>query len=236
MIASGTAKPLVSCVVSTADRPSFIAQLVRCFLRQTWEAKELIIVDSGRQPVEDFGAGVSGVRQVRASAETSLAERLNLGIESSRGTIVQKLDDDDYYHPRFLERAIATLLSDAPAKTIVSWDCFYVVLKGDRALRFSGHGWSAGGTLCFTRELWEQTRFRGNGPSDYFFIHDSGAALRRVCAPEMYLHVRHGGNMWQVLHDRGVDEYFRALPPAGMAAADLVEADDAAFYEWLCEP
>lgn len=230
---SQSSLPMVSCVVSTADRPQFITQLIRYFLRQTWPAKELIVVDSGKESVEQLCVAAPGVRHIRTSAETSLAERLNVGLEISHGTLLQKLDDDDYYHPRFLERAITTLLGAPNAKSIVAWDCFHVVLRGEEKLRFSGHGWAAGGTLCFPRELWEETRFRGNAPSDYFFINDSGATLQRICAPEMYLHVRHGGNMWRDLGGRGVDDHFRSLPPTQYRASDLVEPDDAQFYAAL---
>jgi glycosyltransferase involved in cell wall biosynthesis len=226
-------QPLVSCVVATADRPQFLTQLIRSFLRQTWTAKELIVVDSGKESVEHLCAGATDVHHVRTSADTSLAERLNSGLETSRGTLLQKLDDDDYYHPRFLQRAASTLLQRGTANGIVAWDCFHVVLKGEEHLRFSGHGWAAGGTLCFARELWEWTRFRGDAPSDYFFINDSGATLHRICAPEMYLHVRHGGNMWQHLGGNGVDAHFRSLPPAQLRAVDVVEPADREFYAAL---
>jgi len=232
-MASDSSRPMVSCVVATADRPHFLAQLIRCFLRQTWPAKELIVVDSGKESVEQLCAEAPGVRRIHTSAETSLAERLNLGLEISNGTLLQKLDDDDYYHPGFLERAISTILRVETAKSIVAWDCFHVVLRGEEKLRFSGHGWAAGGTLCFPRELWERTRFRGDAPSDYFFINDSGATLQRVCAPEMYLHVRHGGNMWRNLGNQTVDGHFRSLPPTRFRASDLVEPNDAQFYAAL---
>jgi glycosyltransferase involved in cell wall biosynthesis len=234
-MASEESRPLVSCVVATGDRPHFMAQLIRYFLRQTWPAKELIVVDSGRESVEHLCAGMPDVHHLRASAGTTLAERLNLGLESSRGTILQKLDDDDYYHREFLDRAVSTLIRSG-TNSIVAWDCFHVVLKGEARLRFSGHGWAAGGTLCFPRELWERIRFRGGAPSDYFFINDSGAVLHRVCAPEMYLHVRHGGNMWQDLGSNGVDAHFRALPASPFRASDLVEPADAEFYAALASP
>ena len=46
--------PLVSCVMPTFDRRSFVPQAVRYFLRQDYPAKELIIVDDGPEPVSDL--------------------------------------------------------------------------------------------------------------------------------------------------------------------------------------
>ena len=36
---------LVSCIMPTRGRPAFAQRAIDCFLRQTWEEKELIVVD-----------------------------------------------------------------------------------------------------------------------------------------------------------------------------------------------
>ena len=225
----------VSCVLATGNRPAFTRQAIRCFLRQTRDDSELIVVDDGARPVDELCAGLLRVRYVRLDEPTPLGTKLNTGIRQSQGDIIQKLDDDDFYHPEFLERAAETLSRSRHERTLVAWDCFLILLAGDDRVRFSGHGWTAGGTLCFHRALWERGPFR-DAPRqvDTFFIEDHQPPCARVCAPEMYILVRHGGNTWnQLSGGGGVDAYFRRRPIYRTPLAELVEPLDEPFYRGL---
>jgi glycosyltransferase involved in cell wall biosynthesis len=221
----------VSCILSTRDRPQFLRQAIRCFERQTVPDRELIVVDGGDDPVEELCAGRALVRYVRAGVGAAYGTCLNIAAQHARGAIVQVINDDDYYAPAFLATSVSALES-APGNVITAWDCFLVLLRGDRRLRFSGHGWAAGATLCFRRALWERTPFR-DGHSDAHFLADSGAEIARVHAPELYVLVRHGANSWQTLGDDDVEAYFRSLPPSGVSVESVVDAADLAFYEAL---
>ena len=228
----GTGKGLVSCVLATRNRPGFVRQALRCYQRQSYRPRELVVVDDGEQPVEDLCLGQPGVRYVRLSEFTLLGAKLNLGIERCRGSIIQKLDDDDYYHPAFLECGVTRL--DA-VDTVVAWDCFLILIAADGCLRRSGHGWAAGGTLCFHRELWRHTPFR-DVPSrvDHWFLTDTGHRIRRVCEPELYVLVRHGGNTWRAVGDcYSVDDYLRQRRPYHKSLHDVIEPADWAFYDAL---
>src|SRR5262249_33545534 len=48
--------PLVSCIMPTADRRRFAERAVEYFLRQDHPHRELVIVDDGRDAVEDLAA------------------------------------------------------------------------------------------------------------------------------------------------------------------------------------
>jgi glycosyltransferase involved in cell wall biosynthesis len=224
--------PLVSCILATRNRPEFARQAIRCFLRQTWYPSELIVVDDGEQAVEDLCQGLRSIRYVRLPQVTELGTKLNIGIERAHGDIIQKLDDDDYYHPLFLECAAAHL---DEIDTLVAWDCFLVLMTGERHLRHSGHGWAAGGTLCFHRDLWRRTAFRPVPRGvDRWFLTDTGARVRRVCEPELYLLVRHGANTWMKAPDaRPVDDYFRQRPVYPKPLESVIEPIDRAFYDAL---
>jgi glycosyltransferase involved in cell wall biosynthesis len=228
-----TERQLVSCILATGDRLRFLRQAIRFFLRQSYREAELIVVDGGRESAVELCAGLLAVRHIRVSPESSLGTRLNLGIERARGSILQKIDDDDFYHPSFLERAVETL-ERSQAGTVVAWDCFHVLLAGQTALRFSGHGWAAGGTLCFHRELWERTPFRDRSRAvDYFFFQDANPRIQRVCAPEMYMLVRHGANTWQQHAGGSAESFFRGLRLARQRLHDIVEPIDIPFYDAL---
>jgi glycosyltransferase involved in cell wall biosynthesis len=227
-------KPLVSCILVTRDRPAFFKQALRCFAAQDYKNTELVVVDDGLTPVEDLCSGMPALKYLRLSAPTPTGSKLNLGIEASRGAILQKLDDDDFYAPGFLSAAVARMGRARTPNVLVVWCCFVVLITGDPRLYFSGHGWNTGGTLCFRRALWERHRFRDRyASSDSWFIRDSQPAIARVCAADQYMVVRHGANTWRRIKGQdSVEGYFRRRQ-YGKTLLDLVGANDAAFYQSL---
>lgn len=231
---TGSASRLVSCIMATRDRREFIPQALRCFLRQTYSESELIIVDDGRDSVADLCEGIPRVRYIRLHRPATTGTKLNIGIERARGGILQKLDDDDYYHPDFLKLAMARLPSRTSVRTLVAWDCFLILTAGETRLRHSGHGWDAGGTFCFYRKLWECNPFRDVAKNeDYWFVYDHRPRISRVCAAESYILVRHGGNTWQFRSGERVDSYFQSLPFYSKELGAVVPPEDLAFYRSL---
>ena len=227
-------KPLISCVLVTRDRPGFFRQALRCFAAQRYPRKELVVVDDGESPVGHLCDGARDVTYVRLKGPVPTGTKLNMGVEIARGDILQKLDDDDYYAPGFLSKAVARLRRARTPDTVVAWCCFVVLIAGDRRLYFSGHGWKAGGSLCFRREMWQRTPFRDLfKSSDSWFLRDNAPAIARVCDPTQYLVVRHGANTWtQIKGQESVEACFRRQPYR-CAIARLVGPSNARFYRAL---
>jgi glycosyltransferase involved in cell wall biosynthesis len=220
--------------MATRNRRDFIPEALRCFSRQTYPESELIIVDDGRDPVADLCEGIPRVRYIRLYRPSTTGTKLNIGIERARGEILQKLDDDDFYHPDFLKLAVGRLPLRTSIRTLVAWDCFLILTTGDTRLRHSGHGWDAGGTFCFYRDLWKQKPFRDVAKNeDYWFVYDNRPRIRRVCAAEHYILVRHGRNTWQFRYDEPVDSYFGSLSVYPKPLEAVVPAEDLAFYRLL---
>jgi glycosyltransferase involved in cell wall biosynthesis len=213
-VKKNAALPLVSCVMATHDRLSFLKQALRCFARQSYAPRELIVVDDGARSAAALCRGREGVRHLRLETPASLGAKLNLGIEQARGTILQKLDDDDYYGPGFLEAAAGHLLRAGRASSLVAWDCFLLLLAGERQLRYSGESWAAGGTFCFHRCLWERAPFRDAPRAvDTWFLRDHRPEIIRVRETEQYICVRHGANTWVRMPDgEPVDDFLRRFP------------------------
>jgi O-antigen biosynthesis protein len=226
----------VSCVMPTKDRPQFLRQALRYFHRQTHPNAELIVVDDSEKSVRTLCAGIPRVRYIRLTKPTLLGTKMNIGIEAARGKVIQKLDDDDYYHPDFLRVALMHYPARNPWKELVAWDCFMVYLAGQKQARFSGHGWHAGGTLCFSREMWRQIPFRAIPKGvDHNFLIDQQAQVVRVCAPEHYMLVRHGRNTWTSMADgKTVEEFLRdGRKPYPAKLDDLLFRADCKFYRSL---
>jgi O-antigen biosynthesis protein len=227
-------EPLVSCILVTRDRPAFFRQAVKCFAGQRYRRRELIVVDDGESPVEKLCRSVPGAKYIRLGQRTPTGSKLNIGIEAATGRILQKLDDDDYYGPAFVSTASRHLRDARDPHTLVAWCCFVVLIAGDRQLYFSGHGWHSGGTLCFHRQLWERQPFRDTyASSDSWFIRDNQPAIKRVCAGDQYLVVRHGRNTWRRIKGAdSVEGYFQRRPLA-RTVDTIVDARSVPFYRAL---
>ncbi|MEX2264217.1 MAG: glycosyltransferase family 2 protein [Bryobacteraceae bacterium] len=225
-------KDLVSCILPTRDRPGFFRQAVRCFLRQSYVNSELVVVDDGEEPVGQLFQPTDRIVYVRLNRPASLGTKMNIGIARARGSVLQKMDDDDYYHPEFLETAVSHLAEGD--RNIVAWDCFLVLFAGEREARFSGHGWASGGTLCFSRRLWERAPFRDAPRSvDRWFLTDHEYRITPVCAAERYLVVRHGRNTWTRMDEYDTDDWLQALPIHPKPLEELMSEADAVFYRGL---
>lgn len=208
----------------------FVQQALRCFHHQTYTDSELIVVDDGDPPVRSLCVGHPRVKYVRLDRPTPTGTKLNTAVESASGDVLQKFDDDDYYGPEFLDRAV-TALAALPGNAIVTWDCFLIFMAGEQGARFSGHGWNAGGTLCFRREVWREAPFRGIWTgSDSQFLRDHSGPIIGLCEPEQYLLVRHGGNTWTVVGEYRTDDYFRGLAMHGRPLDDLLDSRSLEFY------
>lgn len=236
-------EPLVSCILATGNRQLFLEQAIRCYRRQSYPARELIVVDDDPRPwagrealLRAGGADDRSIHYIRLDRPASLGDKLNLGISLARGPLIQKLDDDDYYHPDFLAAMVAALDGRDPDRTLAALDCFLVLLVATGELKFSGHGWCAGGTLCFHRELWERSPFRDLPRAvDWWFLEDHRPRLVTLCRPELYILVRHEtGHLWNRLGDEEVTAYFRRCSnyTPGLAGC-LASAEDRRFYESL---
>jgi glycosyltransferase involved in cell wall biosynthesis len=226
--------PPVSCILVTRDRPAFFRQALRCFSVQDYASKHLIVVDDGDTAVESQCAGIPEVTYIRLTSPTPTGTKLNIGIDAARGEILQKLDDDDFYAPGFLSAAVRRLTHARREDALVAWCCFLVLIARERGLYFSGHGWKAGGTLCFRRSLWKRRPFRDlYGSSDRWFILDSDPHLAPVCDPTRYLLVRHGANTWRRVDGYGAAENYFRLRPSSCRIRDVVGRSHAPFYEAL---
>jgi len=118
------AKPIVSVILTTYNRPQFLKRAVESVLNQTFKEFELIVVDdcSDIPPNINLPAGEDRVIPIRLPYNTGFWIRpRNVGLMVARGKYIAYLDDDNVYLPNHLQA-----LYDA----ITSGD--YDVVYGDR--------------------------------------------------------------------------------------------------------
>jgi glycosyltransferase involved in cell wall biosynthesis len=191
----------VSVILTTRDRPRFLGVALRCYAHQTYSHRELIVVDDGEKyPVDERSIATLGGRLVRVDPGTPLGTKLNQGVEIARGALCQKMDDDDWYAPRFLETMIGSLVSNRqqicrPTLAFLMPFLFFDVAHWE--IRRSIKANAPGATLLFAREDWEERKFRPvRFDEDVWYLLDHlrrGGSVLPVRVPEIFLAVRHRG-------------------------------------------
>jgi len=115
-------KPLVSILIPAYNAEAWIADTLRSAMAQTWEPKEIIVVDDGstdgtlaiaRRFESDY------VRVVSQKNQGAAASR-NTGYSMSRGEFIQYLDADDLMAPDKIARQMEALGSYEKTSTLLS--------------------------------------------------------------------------------------------------------------------
>ncbi len=245
---SGADKPFVSVILTTRDRPNFLRFALTCYQQQTYEHRELIVVDDGdRFPVEPDLVEAAGGRLVRAPLGAPIGTKLNLGLEVAEGTLCQKMDDDDWYAPAYIETMVEKLRKSwreacRPTVAFVTPFLFFDVARWE--IRRSLDRNVPGATLFFRRSDWALHRFRAlPGDEDLWFFLDqvrAGAVPVVIEQPELFLAVRHRGSRSERAHtwvnqsdNRPLEEYLLERPLHSRTPDQLLPPWALMFYQEL---
>jgi glycosyltransferase involved in cell wall biosynthesis len=120
-------QPLISCLCVTRNRPAQLQQAIDCFVEQTYQRKELIIVFED----DDLLTKEVGVEnriedihfiEVVSTPRLSLGSLRNISIAKANGEYFCQWDDDDWYHNLRLELQMDSILSShKPACLLAYW-------------------------------------------------------------------------------------------------------------------
>ncbi len=115
-------KPLVSILIPAYNAQQWIADTLRSAIAQTWERKEIVIVDDGSSDQTLMIARQFESDSVRIVAQKNrgAAAARNHALTLSRGDYIQWLDADDLLAPDKIERQMAVLDHNVSRKTLIS--------------------------------------------------------------------------------------------------------------------
>jgi glycosyltransferase involved in cell wall biosynthesis len=168
----------------TMDRRAFVPRAIEYFRRQDYPAKELVILDDGRDPVGDLvPTGDPAIVYQRLDHRVVLGAKRNLACQIARGTIIAHWDDDDWQARHRLSTQVIRLVEGGHD------------LCGTRVLRFydparsqawryewprGQRTWAAGSSFCYSKDLWARSPFPevGTGEDSRFIW---SRAVRSVC-------------------------------------------------------
>ena len=154
--------PLISCIMPTYNRRTFVPQAIRGFLRQDYANKELVIVDDGTDPVEDCIPVDDRIRYIRLDRRLTTGAKRNLACSKSQGELIAHWDDDDWYPSNRLSRQVSGL-AEHGADICGSSKMLFCDTAGERAFEYayvaSGNGWVGGSTLAYQKSFWNRNNF-----------------------------------------------------------------------------
>ncbi len=130
----------VSVICPTYNRPSCHKNLYRVFDHQTYQDKELVVLDDSHEPSPFFSElRDERVKYYHLPKRMILGLKRNLLIEKSAGEVIAHFDDDDYYAPEYLATMVPHLKTAAFVKlskwlswreidkTLWLWDTSYTL-------------------------------------------------------------------------------------------------------------
>jgi glycosyltransferase involved in cell wall biosynthesis/peptidoglycan/xylan/chitin deacetylase (PgdA/CDA1 family) len=119
---SARAKPLVSILIPAYNAQEWIADTLRSAMAQTWERKEIVVVDDGSsdQTLALAKQFESDCIRVVTQPNQGAASARNTALALSHGDYIQWLDADDLLAPDKIERQLAVLDQNVSKKTLLS--------------------------------------------------------------------------------------------------------------------
>lgn len=210
-------RPTVSILLCT-NRPHRVANALQGFATQENVDLDVVMVAHGFDPSADqiqdaiATSGIDCVTTIAADSELTLGECLNLAVEASTGEVLAKMDDDDFYAPRYLADLLDAL--DYSGADIVGKQAHYMYVESQNAtLHRFGHrehrftDFVMGPTITGYRRVFDQIPFqrRNTGEDSSFLAAVIEAGFSIYSADRFNFVQRRGsdGHTWQV-SDAGV--------------------------------
>lgn len=195
-------RPLVSCLMVTRGRPHQARQAIDCFLAQTYDPIELIIIDDDSDSelaVQLAGIDSSRIRHVRLPDQgLSLGVLRNLALDHALGDYICQWDDDDLHDPVRLEVQMQTLqASDAQASILARWLIWWPHLKRLAVSRY--RDWE-GSLLCERSLMPRYLDQRCGEDSELLAGLMQTVRMARIDMPRLYVYICHGTNTFSSEH------------------------------------
>ena len=178
-------KPTVCAVMLTCDRPEMARRAVECFRSQTYQAKKLLVYNSGESDEIECGCGPECyhvIIQFPASASPTIGTLRNLansyrtGFGHEQSDILIHWDDDDWSHPNRIAEQVALLQSSGADVVGYNEMLFWrePEMQNSLGLTRPGEAWLYSGSpaqilgtsLCYWRRTWERKPFEATSQGE----------------------------------------------------------------------
>jgi glycosyltransferase involved in cell wall biosynthesis len=157
---------LISCVMPTRNRARWVPLAIECFLAQTYQDTELVILDNGDDDTASLVPDNPRIRYERQpGARLCTGEMRNLANELTRGEIICHMDDDDWSAPDRIETQLKQLHESGKQvvgfHSISYWDASPGNMPPEqRAFQYRGtRPYACGTSQFYYKDYWQKHKF-----------------------------------------------------------------------------
>lgn len=102
-------EPLITCVMPTMNRPKYARHAIDLFMAQSWQNKELVILDDSDKDKQLDYIWDRRIKHVRLMDRMHLGDKHDMGNALAQGEYIAYWDDDDWYSADRLEVQAASM-------------------------------------------------------------------------------------------------------------------------------
>jgi glycosyltransferase involved in cell wall biosynthesis len=132
-------KPLISILIPAYNAEELLAYTLRSAIAQTWQRKEIIVVDDGSTDLTAEVARRFASKDVKVVSTTNqgLSAAVNHAYKLSQGDYIQELDADDILAPDKIEKQLAAVREGDSKRILLSspWAHFHYRTTSARFIR-----------------------------------------------------------------------------------------------------
>ncbi len=173
----------ISAMMITRGRAAYAREAAECFMGQTYENKDLIILDDVEEPSFPDGIFGESVRYFTSATRTIGAKR-NEAAALCDGDVIAHWDSDDLSAPNRLEIQLNAILETDRAVLAFNSMLFHEE-QSDKWGRYVGYpGYAVGSSLMYRRDWWEKHPFidgKNNVGEDNRFADEARLAGQLQC-------------------------------------------------------
>lgn len=163
--------PLVSCIMPTSNRRHWVEQSLVMFSQQTYENRELIILDDGDDGLAEVCRGADKVIHVQMKHWAPNGEKRNMCCELASGEYIVHWDDDDIQHVDRLTRQMEVMRAKWWIDACGVDQAYYFDVRDGKTYWYQYcleplPPFVLGNSLCYRREFWEHKRFEPVGRNE----------------------------------------------------------------------
>ena len=194
----------ISCICPTYDRHSFLKESIKMFLNQTYQNKELVIIDDSLKSFNiDHHDSINYIH-IPSKNKLSIGMKRNLAIKHATGDVIAFWDDDDYYHPNrlqyqydFFEKDCILLFKDTLYYQLPERNLYKASEKKQKELwQFHGHILTS---MMFDKNIWKYFKFKNvNIMEDLYFVKFATKVFdyKVIDNPNMFVYIKHPKCTW----------------------------------------
>ncbi|MDR2945147.1 MAG: glycosyltransferase [Candidatus Adiutrix sp.] len=175
-------KPKVTVLISTFNRPQYLAEAIESVVNQRFQNWELIVLNDGgvdvREVVDKFAD--PRIIYVPDDVNKGAARRFNQGLSLARGEYVTYLGDDDLFYPNHVE-VLAKALDEHPEVALAYSDLYAASSIADRK---TGKRYVLDRRISVSRGFNREFMFHFNHVLHVSLMHRLDAAKRVGCFDE----------------------------------------------------